>query len=222
VKVRLTDEHLMVVAGGKKLVDEAVDAFKDGKGTLGEEAAHKSAIAALGGSPRAIVWADMGRVGNVFLDFAKDKAKDELREAEKKLGIDSDAIKLTGDDRITAALALTLDSDGAVWNYELVTLNAPALGVIGGASAFMGGFGGIPRAEPVGDSGGGGTSGVAECDAYFAAIARCDSLPAESKRSLEQSAETMRTTLRDGNEATRSAMAGACSQARDSIRSLCP
>jgi hypothetical protein len=180
IRVRLTEEHLLVVAGGmSKRFTEVLDS---GKESLGDDDAHGKAIDALGGKPHAVLWADTGFAGRVILDFVEANAdhSKELEEAETELGVSTKALRLKGKSRMTSAVSIGIESDGAVWRYRVDTLNLPALAALGGFAVFARRLG--PK----------GPDSVQECKDYFAAVESCkDPIFRDAMRkALEQQRES--------------------------------
>jgi hypothetical protein len=161
IRVRLTDDHLLIAAGGlSKRFTETLD---NGKDSLAGDEAHSKAMDALGGKPHVILWADTGFAGRILLDFvnADDKRAKDLEEAEQDIGLSTKSIRLKGKNRVTSAIGIGIESKGASWRYRIDTLNLPALGVVGGIFVF---------ARKLGPK---GPDSVQECKDYFAAVEAC-------------------------------------------------
>ncbi|MBW2458785.1 MAG: hypothetical protein JRI68_30075, partial [Deltaproteobacteria bacterium] len=173
IQVRLTEEYLLVTGGG--LAKRFVEALEKDKKTLTEDAAHKTALGAISGNPRVLFWVDIGRIGKVGLDFidGQEGMKEGLEEQEKELGITAKAIKTKGDDRITSIVAINLESSGDTWTYEIQSLNAPALGILAGASMLMprGGSGDVLIAD----------TGIVTCDALVMSKFSCGDRTGDSE-----------------------------------------
>ena len=130
VRVEIIDGHLVMAAGGKKLVNRVLESFKDGKNTLDDEAAHNKALEALSSGAHVYLWSDVGRLGQVVRDWAEEEMADELDKMTEQLGgLSYKALRVKGDSRITAAAALHLEVEDETWNYKLETLNGLGLAV---------------------------------------------------------------------------------------------
>jgi len=166
VQVRLTEEYLLVTGGG--LAKRFVEALEKDKKTLADDAAHKTALGTVSGSPRMVMWVDIGRIGKVGLDWVNDQEsmKEEMKEQEKELGISTKALKVKGDDRVTSLVAINIDSSSDTWTYHVQSLNAPALGILAGASMFMKSMGGSDEVL-IPDT------GIAFCDALVSSKFSC-------------------------------------------------
>jgi hypothetical protein len=136
VQVFFHEGRLLIGVGGKQVLAKALLAL-GGKEALSGDKAHEKALQALGPKPRILMWVDSGRIGGAALAALPEEQKLALKEAEKQFGVSHEAVKLTGDDRITAAAALFAESNGDVWNASLETLNAPSLGVLAGIESFV-------------------------------------------------------------------------------------
>lgn len=165
VRVRLGEKHLLIAGGG--IADRFVEAL-EGKNTLADDGAHKKALAALHGDPSFLLWADTGRVGKAVLDFMeKDKNRRKaIEEVEEELGLSIDAIRLEGDNRLTSAIAFTLEPGSDRWGIHVEALNAESLGAMAGAAQML-----APRPAPreffLPDT------GVAMCDVLAMAKFNC-------------------------------------------------
>ncbi len=68
---------------------------------------------------------------------------------------------------------------------------------------------------------GSGTTGIAECDAYFRKIKMCKSLPPSSRTAIEDAAKSMREAIGQATSPeAKEALGEACKQAADAL-SVC-
>jgi hypothetical protein len=135
MRVKFLDKHLFVTAGSNALCDRAEAAFSKGERTLKDDAAHKSALGALPSKQHLLLWIDSGRIADTLVKDARVHA--QLNES----GLSIDKVTLTGDERVTSALAMSGEVKDDVWTYRLDTLNMQALAPLGvGGSALAGGM----------------------------------------------------------------------------------
>lgn len=131
IRVEFIEDHLVVAAGKKKRADAIFKAFEGQASTLAEDAAHGKAVAAFGGKPHFLLWVDTGRMGDAWLKQLDKDVKKEL----KKQKIPYQALVLSGDDRMTSALALRVSADEGVWTYQVDALNTLSASALGGFAA---------------------------------------------------------------------------------------
>ena len=132
-RVKFLDKHLLVTAGGNSLCDRAEAAFSKGERTLKDDAAHKSALGALPSKQHFLMWIDSGRIGDTLVKDARVHA--QLNES----GMSIDKVLLTGDQRVTSALAMSGEVKDDMWTYHLDTLNMQALAPLGAYGSMLGG-----------------------------------------------------------------------------------
>jgi hypothetical protein len=202
VQVRLTEDHFLVTGGG--LAKRFVEALEKDKSTLADDAAHKTALGTLSGSPRVVMWVDIGRIGKVGLDWIGDQEemKEEMKEQEKEFGISAKALKVKGDNRITSLVAINIDSSSDTWTYHVQSLNAPALGILAGASMFMKMAGGSDDDMLLPDT------GITTCDALVMSKFSCgnrtddEAMKKDARMDERVFKDTLRedTSRRDGME----------------------
>src|SRR5690606_24698347 len=125
-------------------------------------------------------------------------------EFEDETGIDPEAVVTKGDNRITAAMAMIIDTSSDKWELKYQSLNGEVLMASSSLFFLARAFSSkvevtepqrIPTAIPAipAVSPGGGTStGVAACDAYFKKIDSCSGLPASSKKTMLEQKDTIR------------------------------
>ena len=132
-RVKFLDKHLFITAGGNPLCDRAEAAFSKGERTLKDDAAHKSALGVLPSKQHFLMWIDSGRIGDTLVKDARVHA--QLNES----GMSIDKVLLSGDQRVTSALAMSGEVKGDVWTYHLDTLNMQALAPLGALGSMLGG-----------------------------------------------------------------------------------
>jgi hypothetical protein len=116
--LRFTNGYLYVALGGTTLVERSRRAFTAGESTLSGDPAHRAARAALPAQSQLFVWVDLGRIVSAVQN-------NPLLAAHFGT-LDRSAVRLTGPDRVTAALALSGELQGGVSSYHVDTLNFPA------------------------------------------------------------------------------------------------
>jgi len=167
-------KYLVLAVGEKKRHDAMVGAI-NGKGkTLADDKAHQKALKAFDGKPHMLFWMDSGRINKSMLDDAEG-----LEDMMKEQGIPLKAFRLTGDDRMTTAMAVRLEANKGVWSYQVEGLNLPALapaGMLANMKKMAGGGGFDEDAPSAGGGSGGGSGGkigIAECDEYVSMVENC-------------------------------------------------
>lgn len=208
---------LIAGIGSKKLLERSADAIVRGKDTLGADEGHNKSMGALPDDAHVYMWVDVGRVGDVVL-----KSNPDIKTEAKKKDIPVDAIVLTGENRITSAMAIDYKLEDGKWTYNVDSLNVAAigpmafLGFIAPRRGFSGGLGG---------SGGSGSGedpiGIRECDEYFETMETCLSRQPPAVRSaMEKSMNSTRERWRSIAEGPgRSSLARACSSQLRSLKS---
>lgn len=105
--------------GNDALVERALKALASGGGMLSADPAHRAARAALPENAQLFAWVDTGRVMNGLLENPS-----LLPSVRDLLG--PTAIRWTGPERVTEALALSWQPGPGGYTYRLETLNFPA------------------------------------------------------------------------------------------------
>jgi len=186
--VKYAKKVLAIVVAPDALMTRTFSAIEDGKGALKDDGAHESAMKALRSDAHGYMWIDLGRI--VSLAYAADP---QDKEDAKAFGVPVDAIKLTGPDRITAAMDFDYRVKDGEWTADIETLNlagfslmagvdSPALSGAGGGGATPGTTPTDPTAPATGDPTAPGTTpaasaltstGVQTCDDYLARLSSC-------------------------------------------------
>lgn len=182
VEVRFLDKQLVVAGGSRAMVDKALAALGGQGERLQGDAAHAAVLETLPDVASQVVWVDTGRVTDRLLD-----GNPAVQAAAKQMGISLDQIELKGPNRVTSALAVTLQAEPQAWGVRFDSTNlAHGLGLVGGVgtAAFASGAGlaltgGAPNLVPT--SGGpiafGGSSGDPAC---ARAVSCCKELMSKS------------------------------------------
>lgn len=68
-------------------------------------------------------------------------------------------------------------------------------------------------------AGGGGDTGIKECDDYIAALLKCDKMPAESKKAVEDSKAAWKQAASGPGK---DAIASTCKQSMEAVKAACP
>src|SRR5690606_32004138 len=139
---------------------------------------------------RALAWVDIGWIGGKVLEFAKDNEKtaEDLDKFEEETGFDPELIVTKGDNRITAAFAVAVDTSADKWDITLQTLNGETL--LMGSSIFFLARSFATRVEEVAPAEpsralpafptaaptppGADSTGVQACDDYFETVENCN------------------------------------------------
>ena len=129
VRVKLENNKIVAVLASGPLAERALAALEQGKDTLKDDPAHESALGALPTDAHVYMWLDTGRLGTLLNTAAPGSAA-----AAKEMGVPIDAIRLTGPDRLTTAMALRYQGSNGAWTVDFDTLNVPGLAVLSGAS----------------------------------------------------------------------------------------
>jgi hypothetical protein len=132
LRVKFLDKYLFVTAGANTLCDRSESAFSKGERTLKDDAAHKSALAALPDTQHFLLWVDTGRLGDTLLKNPLIKA--QLAQS----GMSLDKIRMTGPERVVSAVSVRSEVQDQVWTYHLDALNMQAFAPLGGAGALLG------------------------------------------------------------------------------------
>lgn len=182
VEVRFLDKQLVIAGGSRAMVDKAFAALSGQGERLQSDAAHTAVLETLPETASQIVWVDTGRVTERLLD-----GNPQVQSAAKQMGISLDQIELSGPNRVTSALAVTLKAEQKAWRVQLDSTNfAHGLGLVGGvgAAAFASGAGvalsgGRPNLVPTGAGpvALGGSAGGATC---ARAVSCCKELMSKS------------------------------------------
>lgn len=132
LRVKFLDKYLFVTAGANTLCDRAESAFSKGERTLKDDAAHKSALAALPDTQHFLLWVDTGRLGDTLL-------KNPIVKAQlAQTGMSFDKIRMTGPERVVSAVSVRSEVQDQVWTFHLDALNMQAFAPLGGAGALLG------------------------------------------------------------------------------------
>ncbi len=113
---------VIVVLASPSLTTRAVDALRSGKGALEGNPAHELAIGAMPKDANFYMWLDTGRITSVMLDGAT-----HLSRHSSKSALPIDAVRLTGPNRVTSALAVKSTTKNGVWSLDVDSLNMPAM-----------------------------------------------------------------------------------------------
>lgn len=138
VRFRLSGNMLIVGGGG--LADRVIGAVDRSTETLKEDKAEHLAVEATGGKPRMLMWIDYARLlkqGLKALEQSKSAELAAVKKAVAEAGLSLDDMPLTGDKRMTATLAIDLDSRGASWRYRVAGVNGFfTMGVAAGIGVY--------------------------------------------------------------------------------------
>lgn len=116
-------KQIIVIAAAPAMTGRALDALQANKGTLAGDKAHEAALATLPKDSALLMWIDVGRVTSLLIDGKSRVSRKAAAAAELPL----DAVRLTGDDRVTAAFAVRESLKKGSLSVDMDSLNMPAL-----------------------------------------------------------------------------------------------
>lgn len=119
--VRYDGKQVVAVLASPAIAKRAFDALMSNKATLATNPAHELAFGALPQDANFYMWLDTGRITSVMLDGAS-----HAKRAATPTLLPADAIRLTGPDRVTSALAIRTTQKTGVWTVDIDSLNLPA------------------------------------------------------------------------------------------------
>jgi hypothetical protein len=119
--------YLCLAVGHTPLVARSLRALSSGEGMLSADPAHQAARKALPSGAQVFAWIDAGRIVSTVLKNPL------LAPRAHDFGLDRAGIHWTGVDRVTAALAASVESKKGVSTYRVDTLNMPILAGVFGA-----------------------------------------------------------------------------------------
>lgn len=233
------DKFLLFTVGSKKKIDRMKSAF-DGEETLKDDKAHAKAWKAISNKAQAAMWMDVGRIGKI----AKKAIDDDTKKEMKKKGMSIDAIKVEGDDRLTAAMSVRATRKDDVMSYDMETLNAPILGAASSGLFLMRALSGLdtpkkhsrddddsptptPTEAPTPTPSLGGdlpVTGIKACDDYLAYAKKCaDKMPGDGKKSMMDSLKKTADTYKQlgANANTRSSIEDSCKKVMEAMKGTC-
>ncbi|HTA91053.1 MAG TPA: hypothetical protein VK745_15795, partial [Polyangiaceae bacterium] len=109
--------YLLFAVGNPALVERSGRALMSGENTLAGDPAQHAARAALPGQVQLLAWVDAGRI----IESVQKSTLLAARVGQLGLG----ALRLTGPDRVTVALALSAELQSGRTTYRVDTLNLP-------------------------------------------------------------------------------------------------
>lgn len=121
VTVKYDGRQILAVLAGGSLSERAFDALLRQKNTLGKDPAHQLALGELPPEANMIMWLDTGRITSLMLDGAS-----RVRRGAAGSTLPIEAIRLTGPDRVTTAVAMRTTVKAGAWTIDLDSLNLPA------------------------------------------------------------------------------------------------
>jgi hypothetical protein len=119
--VKYENKKIVAVLANGSLSNRAFDALMKGKGTLKDDSAHELAFGALPQDANYYLWLDTGRITSLMMDGVS-----HVRKGAYKSPLPVEAIRLTGPDRVTSALAGRATSKNGIWTIDVDSLNLPA------------------------------------------------------------------------------------------------
>ncbi len=119
--VKYDGKQIVAVVAGPALTARAFNALQSGKDTLATNPTHELALGAMPQDANFYMWLDTGRITSVMLDGAT-----HVRKSAASTSLPIDAIRITGPDRVTSALAVRVVAKSGVWSVDVDSLNMPA------------------------------------------------------------------------------------------------
>ena len=124
LSVKYDGKRIVAVLGSPAITKRTFDALFSNTLTLKGNAAHELAFGALPPDANYYMWLDTGRITSVMMDGAS-----HVKKAPTRTMLPIEAIRLTGNDHVTTALAIKNTVKGGQWVVDFDSLNFPALGL---------------------------------------------------------------------------------------------
>jgi hypothetical protein len=147
--VRYDGKRIVAVLASAAITKRTFDALFSSTLTLKTNGAHELAFGALPQDANFYMWLDTGRITSLMMDGASHAKKTPTQTM-----LPLDAIRLTGNDHVTSALAIKTTVKGGAWTIDFDSLNLPAMALFEVAKDID--FGAGMPSGPV--FGGGGTT----------------------------------------------------------------
>jgi hypothetical protein len=122
--VKYDGKRIVFVLASAAITKRTFDALFSSTLTLKGNAAHELAFGALPQDANFYMWLDTGRITSVMMDGAS-----HMKKAPTRTMLPIEAIRLTGNDHVTTALAIKTTVKGGQWTIDFDSLNFPALGL---------------------------------------------------------------------------------------------
>jgi hypothetical protein len=120
--VKYDGKQITVVIASPTLTTRALAAIQGGKDTLAKNSAHELALSAMPKDANFYMWLDTGRITSLMLDGASHVSRHKTGSP-----LPIDAVRLTGNDRVTSALAVRSAIKSGSWSVDIDSLNMPAM-----------------------------------------------------------------------------------------------
>jgi hypothetical protein len=120
--VKYDGKRVVVVLASPTITKRTFDALYSNTLTLKGNQAHELAFGALPQDANFYMWLDTGRITSIMMDGASHARKTPTRTM-----LPIEAIRLTGNDHVTSALAMKLTVKSGQWTMDLDSLNLPAM-----------------------------------------------------------------------------------------------
>jgi hypothetical protein len=120
--VKYDGKRIVAVLASPAITKRTTDALYSNTVTLKTNSAHELAFGALPPDANYYMWLDTGRITSVMMDGASHMKKTPTRTM-----LPIDAIRLTGNDHVTTALAIKTTVKSGQWTVDFDSLNFPAL-----------------------------------------------------------------------------------------------
>jgi len=119
--VKYDGKRIVVVLGSPTETARAVNAITAGKDTLESNSAHELALSSMPKDANFYMWLDTGRITSLMMDGASHVSRHAVGSS-----LPIDAVRLTGNDRVTTALAIRSSTKDGSWSLDFDSLNLPA------------------------------------------------------------------------------------------------
>ena len=115
-------KQIVLVIASPALTTRALAAIQGGKDTLEKNSAHELALSAMPKDANFYMWLDTGRITSLMVDGASHVSRHKTGSP-----LPIDAVRLTGNDRVTSALAMRSSIKNGSWSVDVDSLNMPAM-----------------------------------------------------------------------------------------------
>jgi len=122
LSVKYDGKRIVAVLASPAITKRTFDALFSNTVTLKTNSAHELAFGALPADANFYMWLDTGRITSIMMDGASHAKKSPTRTM-----LPIDAIRLTGNDHVTTALAIKTTVKSGQWTVDFDSLNFPAL-----------------------------------------------------------------------------------------------
>jgi len=122
LSVKYDGKRIVAVLASPAITKRTFDALFTNTVTLKTNSAHELAFSALPQDANYYMWLDTGRITSIMMDGAS-----HVKKAPTRTMLPIEAIRLTGNDHVTTALAIKSTVKSGQWTVDFDSLNFPAL-----------------------------------------------------------------------------------------------